>query len=239
MSTTNGLPPANAGPPPAAQSARSADPRSYGSLPPATLSSQKTTVLPANLHFAGGADASAKEIEPRITRMNADLDAARRQGIWGLMRLRWEAWLEEKMKVPAIAKMQARQAVLLEQHKTAQAEILLQNTVQGGEVGAQKHRIAWNEISRMRLTSELQSLGVTAAAAIAAPEAANPPVTPEVTDSQIEAVALSALMQGVESIEDWMEFKAELEKHLPPLAVEEVGVRLRALLHSAGKGAGL
>ena len=60
------------------------------------------------------------------------MDAARSRGVLGLMRLRYEAWLEEKMKGPAIAKMQARQALLEEQRKTAEAEIRLKATVQSG-----------------------------------------------------------------------------------------------------------
>lgn len=194
---------------------------------------------PRLLRFAGGLDHAPKEIEPRIAQMNREMDEARKQGVWGLMRLRWEAWLEERMKGPAIAKMRTRQEVLMEQHKTAQAEILLQNTVQTGEVGAQRHQIAWNEVNRLRLASELQSLGLmtapAGAAALSSSTLAEPPLAPHVTDAQVEAVALRALMQGVETMDEWDAYKEELGKHLPPLAVEEVGQRLRALLHSAGR----
>ena len=62
-------------------------------------------------------------------------------------------------KGPAIAKMQARQAVLSEQCKTAEAEIRLRATVQSGEVGAQRHKIEWNEVNRQRLTGELHEPG--------------------------------------------------------------------------------
>ena len=179
-----------------------------------------------------------RQIEPRIARMEAEMDAVRKQGVWGLLRLRYEAWLEERMQGPAIQKLRARQAVLEEQRKTAEVEIKLRATVQSGEVGAQRHKIEWNEVNRQRLTSELHSLGlITLAPAPTAQPATtpasvtstSPPMTAHVTDEQIEAVALRGFLQGVETDEDWQGYKTELARHLPPLSVEEVGLRLREL----------
>ena len=175
-----------------------------------------------------------REFEPRIARMEAEMDAARSRGVWGLMRLRYEAWLEERMQGPAIRKMQARQAVLEQQCKTAEAEIRLKATVQSGEVGNQRHKIEWNQINRQRLAGELQSLGLitlSAGPAEAIPLSAppGPPVSPHVTDEQVEAVALRGFLQGVETEEDWQSYKGELSQHLSPYAVEEVGTRLREL----------
>lgn len=194
------------------------------------------SALPANLPMrAMGLGLGAeREFEPRVARLEAEMDQARSRGVWGLMRLRYEAWLEEKMKTPAIQKMQARQAILQEQCKTAEAEIKLKATVQSGDVGAQRHKIEWNAVNRQRLTAELQSLGMIhyapapgAPAALAAP--AEPAVTPHVTDEQVEAVALRGFLQGVETEEDWLVYKGELGRHLSPYAVEEVGQRLREL----------
>jgi len=122
---------------------------SHGSAPGLGTNALGTNAL--------GAD---KQIEPLIARMEADLEAARKQGMLGVMRLRYEAWLEERMRGPGIQKMQTRQAVLAEQCKTAEAEIRLPATVQSGEVGAQRHRIEWNDVNRHRLAGELQSLGM-------------------------------------------------------------------------------
>ncbi len=178
-----------------------------------------------------------REFEPRIARMEAEMEAARSRGVWGLMRLRYEAWLEERMQGPAIRKMQARQAVLEQQCKTAEAEIRLKATVQSGEVGNQRHRIEWNQVNRQRLAGELQSLGLITLSAgpeslgvpisLSAPP--DPPVSPHVTDEQVEAVALRGFLQGVETEEDWQAYKGELVRHLSPYAVEEVGTRLREL----------
>ena len=183
--------------------------------------------------FGRGADPE-RQIEPRIARMEAEMDEARSKGVLGLMRLRYEAWLEEKMKGPAIQKMQARQVLLEEQRKTAEAEIRLKATVQSGEVGAQRHRIEWNEVNRQRLAGELQSLGMITLspgqAAVAAPSSP-PPVSAHVTDEQVEAVALRGFLQGVETEEDWLVYRSELGQHLSPYAVEEVGTRLRELWH--------
>jgi len=169
-----------------------------------------------------------REIEPRLARMEAEMDAHRRRGVWGLLRLRYEAWLEGKMQGPAVAKMQARQILLEEQRKTAEAEIRLKATVQSGEVGFQRHRIEWNEVNRQRLAGELQSLGMITLSPGQVP-AAPPPVAAHVTDEQVEAVALRGFLQGVETEEDWRVYKSELGQHLSPYAVEEVGSRLREL----------
>ena len=49
------------------------------------------------------------------------------------------------------------------------------------------------------------------------------PVSAHVTDEQVEAVALRGFLQGVETEEDWLVYRAELAQHLSPYAVEEVG----------------
>ena len=179
---------------------------------------------------------SEKQIEPLIARMEADMDAARKRGILGLFRLRYDAWLEERMRGPAVRKMQTRQAVLAEQCKTAEAEIKLRATVQSGEVGAQRHKIEWNEVNRHRLAGELQSLGLitlpTGQSSLAAPSlspGSQPPLSTHITSEQVEAVALRGFLQGVETEDDWATFKEELGRHLSPYGVEEVGQRLREL----------
>ena len=221
-----------------------------GLAPSATPSStpQVSAQIPPNtlIHLSHGsvpsmAHAADKQIEPLIARMEADMEAARKQGMWGVMRLRYEAWLEERMRGPAIQKMQTRQAVLAEQCKTAEAEIRLRATVQSGEVGAQRHKIEWNDVNRHRLAGELQSLGLitlpTGATPMASPSLSvssmntpsQPPLSAHVTSDQVEAVALRGFLQGVESEDDWATFKEELGRHLSPYAVEEVGQRLREL----------
>lgn len=182
--------------------------------------------------FGAGAE---RHFEGGVARLEAEMEDARRRGVLGLLRLRYEAWLEERMKGPAIQKMLARQAVLAEQCKTAEAEIKLRATVQSGEVGAQRHKIEWNEVNRQRLAGELQSLGMitlsTGPTAVSMPAASSsaPPVSAHVTDEQVEAVALRGFLQGVETEEDWLVYKGELSRHLSPYAVEEVGQRLREL----------
>ena len=191
------------------------------------------TVEPARIEAGGIGAGMQRQIEPRIARMEAEMDIARSRGVLGLLRLRYEAWLEGKMQGPAIAKMHARQALLEEQRKTAEAEIRLKATVQSGEVGGLRHRIEWNEVNRQRLAGELQALGVISLSPGPSPvpsvSASLPPVTAHVTDEQVEAVALRGFLQGAETEEDWLVYKAELSQHLSPYAVEEVGSRLREL----------
>ncbi len=201
-------------------------------LPGQSLIGQSLPGQALRVHSQMRPDEPRREIEPRIARMEAEMDAARSRGVLGLMRLRYEAWLEGKMQVPAIAKMQSRQALLEEQRKTAEAEIRLKATVQSGEVGAQRHKIEWNEVNRQRLAGELQALGMITLSpgpAAMAPSSSPPPVSAHVTDEQVEAVALRGFLQGVETEEDWLVYRAELGQHLSPYAVEEVGSRLREL----------
>jgi hypothetical protein len=187
-----------------------------------------------------GVPAGQRHFEMGVARLEAEMETARSRGVLGLMRLRYDAWLEERMKGPAIAKMQARQAVLTEQCKTAEAEIRLRATVQSGEVGAQRHKIEWNEVNRQRLAGELQSLGITLGpTAYPASATSVSPVSAHVTDEQVEALALRGFMQGVETEEDWPPFKEELSKHLSPYAVEEVGGRLRELWRLSGQAQGI
>lgn len=201
----------------------------------------RPTALPV-LDASG--QAQQRHFEAGVARLEAEMEAARRGGVLGLWRLKYEAWLEQRMQGPAIAKMQARQAVLAEQCKTAEAEIRLRATVQSGEVGAQRHRIEWNEVNRQRLAGELQALGVItlshgpAASAPAHISPSQPPVAAHVTDEQVEAVALRGFVQGVETEEDWLAYRGELSRHLSPYAVEEVGSRLRELwrLHRQAGG---
>ena len=191
-------------------------------------------VRPASLPaFNPGGQGTQRHFEAGIARLEAEMEAARRGGVLGLWRLKYEAWLEERMRGPAIRKMQARQAVLAEQCRTAEAEIRLRATVQSGEVGAQRQKIEWNEVNRQRLTGELQSLGMITLAPAppvpSAPSLSQAPVSAHVTDEQVEAVALRGFLQGVETEEDWAAYKGELSRHLSPYAVEEVGSRLREL----------
>ena len=199
--------------------------------PPAPREGLVRLPEPAPAIFLG--TGALKEFEPTVARMEAEMEAARKGGFLGLLRLRYEAWLEEKMQGPAIRKMQARQAVLEQQCKTAEAEIRLKVTVQSGEVGGLRHRIEWNEVNRQRLAGELQSLGMITLSPGQAPavpaSSSPPPVSAHVTDEQVEAVALRGFLQGVETEDDWLVFKSELSQHLSPYAVEEVGGRLREL----------
>lgn len=213
-------------------------PTENGSTDLSATTNERATNLPIPTSLSGFPGLGAeRQIEPRIARMEAEMETARSRGVWGLLRLRYEAWLEERMQGPAIAKMHARQAILEEQRKTAEAEIRLKATVQSGEVGAQRQRIEWNEVNRQRLAGELQSLGMitlsagpAAAMPVASPsQLSQPPVSAHVTDEQVEAVALRGFLQGVETEEDWLVYKDELSRHLSPYAVEEVGQRLREL----------
>ncbi|WP_395139404.1 hypothetical protein, partial [Armatimonas sp.] len=132
-----------------------------------------------------------------LNRIDEEMDQVRRQGLFGMWRLRWEAWLEEKMKDPAIRKMKARQEILDEQRKTAEAQIRLKSTVQSGDRQVEVGRMEYSQVLWQRLQTDMQQSGIMLPSAPASGtiyEPSEPPVSLHITDEQIEALALRAVM---------------------------------------------
>ena len=162
-----------------------------------------------------------------------ELLTARRQGIFGLLRLRFEAWLEDRMKESVIQKLKTRQELVEAQQKTTEAEIKLHALVQTGQRDLERHKTEFNQARWQRLQSDLEHSGIV----LAAPAGGNgptaaAPVSVHISDEQIEALSLRAVMQlGQEeaSEAEWEEYRAELHRRLPPYAAAEVERRIREL----------
>ena len=179
------------------------------------------------------------DLEVGLNRIDEEMDQVRRQGLFGMWRLRWEAWLEEKMKDPAIRKMKARQEILDEQRKTAEAQIRLKSTVQSGDRQVEVGRLEYSQVLWQRFQTDMQQSGIMLPSAPAVSSASGtvygssePPVSLHITDEQIEALALRAVMsfgkgEGAEA--EWQQYRAQLFERMPQYAAQEVERRVYAL----------
>lgn len=185
------------------------------------------------------------DLEVGLNRIDEEMETVRRQGLFGMWRLRWEAWLEEKMKDPAIRKMKARQEILDEQRKTAEAQIRLKSTVQSGDRQVEVGRLEYSQVLWQRLQSDLEQSGIalppsstiSPAASVSSASgtvygAKEPPVSLHITDEQIEALALRAVMtigKGDGAEEAWQQYRDQLYERLPHYAAQEVERRVYEL----------
>lgn len=180
------------------------------------------------------------EIEVGLMRIDAEMDMVRRQGFWGMMRLRWEAWLEEQMKDPAIRKMKARQEILEEQRKTAESHIKLKTTIQSGEREVEVGQIQHDQFVFRQLRSDLDSSRMlipagesepTMASSSAGPSMGSP-VVQHISDEEIESLALQTVMvvgTGEGAEERWREYRDEIYRQMPPYVAQEVERRVEAM----------
>lgn len=227
---------------------------------PAAVPALLARLQPAlRLPSASSVNAPAATVNAQATELAAELIQARRQGMLGLFRLRFEAWLEERMKGPILRKMAVRREVMEAQMQTTQAEISLHAAVKGGQKDVERHEIEWNRLRGQRLVTDLERLGITLsagndntpAAGFGAPGNGNngptnlgagipatpaAPVSLHLSDEQIEQLALRAVLhlgpmgaEGAASQAEWDEYRTELHERLPAFAAQEVERRINEL----------
>lgn len=112
------------------------------------------------LQGSSAANAPAATVNTQTRELAAELIDARRQGLFGLLRLRFEAWLEERMQGPILRKMAVRREVMEAQKKTTEAEINLHAAVKGGQKDVERHEIEWNRLRGQRLVTDLERLAI-------------------------------------------------------------------------------
>ncbi len=176
------------------------------------------------------------DLDVGLTRIDDEMELVRHQGLFGMWRLRWEAWLEEKIKDPAIRKMKARQEILEQQRITAEAQIRLKSTVQSGDRQVEVGRMEHSQVLWQRLQTDMQHSGIllpglssVGSASGAVYGSSEPPVSLHITDEQIEALALRAVMsigkgEGAEA--EWQQYRTQLYERLPQYAAQEVERRV-------------
>ena len=190
------------------------------------------------------------DLHESIHTLEDEMDKARRGGVLGLMRLRYEAWVEERMVKPAQMKLESKRTILEEQKKTAQAQIELRATIQGGEQRVEKNRMDFEGIMWQRLAVDIERTGMLLAPApnqAQLPSASapyptlepvsvewqpEPPVQVHTEDEQIETLALRAVMNlgnGEGSDALYAQCKEEVRAKLPPHTAREVERRIEEL----------
>jgi hypothetical protein len=178
----------------------------------------------------------AMPLDSRVNQMEAEMAQVRKLGIIGLLKLKFTAWLEERMKEAAIRKLQAQQAVMEEQRKTAVAESALREVIQTGEAKVEKGRIAYREALWQRLHADMAFAGISVGPAsiggTTAPGNAGAGASSTVTDEQVETLALRVFMnlaQNGNSDADWQAYQEEIYKHLPRTVAQEVVSRVEGM----------
>ncbi len=210
--------------------------------------------LPQNLSFSrGGAAAVASRVDlaSNAGYVVRDLHQGQGKGLFdglvALLRLRFETWLEERMKGPILRKLEVRKEVANAQKQAEDAQNALCGSLHDRSRSGQLQQIELNQLNRQRLLSDLAQYalppsgnsgnssstgnGAETAASSSSPFLA---ATQHISKEQIETLALRAAMRlGQEGqdneAEAWSEYRAELYEKLPHNVAQEVERRIREL----------
>ena len=191
--------------------------------------------LPQNVVFSRGA-ATRVDLTSDAGQVTEAFHQARNKGVVGginaLLKLRFETWLEERMKDPVLRKLEVRKDVAHAQKQAEDAQNALAGTLHDRSRSGQLQQIELNQLNRQRLMSDLAQYslpGNTDGAMVAA----SPVTATHISKEQIETLALRAAMrlgqeQGNEA-EVWAEYRMELYAKLPHNIAEEVERRIHEL----------
>src|SRR5579871_2609345 len=163
-------------------------------------------------------------------------------GIAALMRLRYEAWLEERMRVAITRQLEIREKLAERQNQTVKAENSLKTSIYAGQTADQKHLAELNQARKQRLFTDLETYVAksqvmqgdlpTEVHELSASPTASAVVHTHISDEQIEALALRAVMNlGTEGSQDdqWEEYRRQLYNQLPSNIAQEVERRIQTM----------
>ena len=148
-------------------------------------------------------------------------------GIAALLRLRFETWLEERMKDPVLRKLEVRKDVAEAQKKAEDAQNALSGTLHDRSRSGQLQQIELNQLNKQRLMSDLSQYSLP-------PSDTQVPVTAtHISKEQVETLALRAAMrlgqEQANEAEVWAEYRMELYGKLPQNIAQEVERRIHEL----------
>jgi hypothetical protein len=190
-----------------------------------------------------------------VEELEDDLDEARQQGIFGLLRLRWEAWMDERLRGAVERKMSARQGLIKAKTQTAKTEQELSETVHDGTKQGVRHEIETTQLEHLRVQSQevynpqiasriipqLVSVGTPPPASGEVIEAVpvvragtlGSPMTVHISDEEIDQESYQILMKvgsGELSEVDLPAYQKELTKRYQPLVAAEILSRAQGLI---------
>lgn len=167
-------------------------------------------------------------------------------GIATLARLRYEAWLEDKLRVQIDRQLDTREKLAERHSRTVVAENALKSNIYAGQTADQVNMAQLNQARKQRLFTDLDTYVAkmqvsqvgpgTELPALpgCAPPVAAPAATVDVhiSDDQIEALAIRAVVNlGPEGAEEdhWEEYRQKLYSQLPQNVAQEVEQRIQEM----------
>lgn len=157
--------------------------------------------------------------DPFIVMVEESHNAARQEGLFGLMRVKAEAWLEERLTEASARKLRSRQVILEEQRKTVEANQRLHSAVRSFDADQRFQQSPPQQPQKQQTQPQIPNHS----------SPAPPPLRPSISDEQIETSAIRALLEGATNEERWAPYKEALMIQLPPYAVQEIENRLHEL----------
>lgn len=190
-----------------------------------------------------------------------ELEDIKEQGLFGLMRLRWEAWLADRAAGHIERREKSKQKALEAKQKSVEQAVATARAVEAMQIDHDRQIVAAVESAQRRMIAEAS---MNPARFIAPPPRPNtyqassaetdaeeplsfgavsdaPPVRPYLHDTQIDAIArhfLNKLPVGDDFEAAWAVFAASLESAVPAQARVESKARAKHLLGLSGGGAG-
>lgn len=187
-----------------------------------------------------------------------ELEDLKEQGLFGLARLRWEAWLADRAAGHIERREKSKQVALEAKRKSVEQGIATARAVEAMQMDHDRQIIAAVESSQRRMIAEAST---QSGRLIAAPprlpvgqsnpvldadfreeetSVNAPPVRPYLTDAQIDSIArrfLGKFPVGDDFEEAWAVYAASLESAVPTRARAEIKERAKALLGRGSEAA--
>lgn len=179
--------------------------------------------------------------------LEMELEDARQQGVFGIFRMRYEAWVDERLKGAYQRKLNARQELVAAKTKTTRVEQELSEAVHDGTKQDVRQGIEAAQLEHLRSLSEeaynpqiasrivpqlVGSPGPEIVPASVSYGSVGTPMTNHISDEEVNQEALKLLMKltgGVLKDSD----RLDLERRYPPLVAQEIQRRAAELAESA------
>ena len=191
----------------------------------------------------------------KIEELEEDLNDAREEGVIGLLRLRWEAWMDERLRKEVERKMAARQELVKAKTRTAKTEQELSETVHDGTKQGVRHEIEAAQLEHLRVHSQeaynpqlasriMPQLvsgvpnhdEIIEATPVMSQGSLGVPMSIHISDEEINQEAFQVLMKigtGELTEPELPTYQKELTKRYPPLVVAEIMSRAQGLIDSS------
>jgi hypothetical protein len=208
---------------------------------------------------------STRKANSLIDEMEDELDEARHLGVIGILKFKYEAWVEERLHSAVQRKMAAKKQLLMGRGEVLQAEQGLAATIHTGvkqeviqeiETSQMGHvleesKVAYNQQLTSQLVPQLSHFNpqgapvlepeIMEAESVIPRGSVTTPLQIHVADDEIQGVALQALlylMSGEKTELEMQTFWQGLAQKYPPLVMAEIQNRVQEMSESTLPQAG-